>query len=56
MQGTTVTRCEKKKYERKLDAKIALALIQKATASEKRGEKRVYLCPRCRAYHLTSLT
>ena len=48
--------CDKKCYPSKLDAKIALALIQKATASDKRGEKRVYLCPRCRAYHLTSLT
>jgi len=36
-----VTVCTKTRYPTKLDAKLALALIQKATASDKRGEKRV---------------
>jgi hypothetical protein len=42
------------RYRDELSAKIALANTQRPTSS-RREEARVYRCPSCRGYHLTSL-
>jgi hypothetical protein len=43
--------CKKKRFRRKIDAKIALAFRGK---SPKRREVRYYWHAECKAYHLTS--
>lgn len=48
---TSMTRCtDKVRYRDELGAKIALANTQ----AKDHGEKRVYRCPICRGWHLTS--
>lgn len=47
--------CEKTRYHSRALAEWALQLIR--TRSDRRSEKkptRVYLCPRCKGWHLTS--
>ena len=45
--------CQKIKYYRRIDAKIALASTQRSQSST-RNERRIYWCHECRALHLTS--
>lgn len=54
-------KCAKVRYRDEIGAKIALASTRaasdrKAEAGEKRRENRVYRCPKCKGYHLTSQT
>lgn len=48
-----MAKCPKVRYRSKLDAKIALSRTQQSRAS-KREEARVYHCPNCKGWHLTS--
>ncbi len=43
-------RCVKVRFRTELDAKIALAAVLRRD----KGEKRIYRCPRCKGWHLTS--
>lgn len=46
---------KKRRYKDELAAKIALASTRAVTrASTERGEKRIYPCPRCGGWHITS--
>jgi hypothetical protein len=45
--------CGKKMFDR-LGAMMKLAEVQGPTASSCRREKRMYFCPMCNAFHLTS--
>lgn len=50
-------RCHKIRYRTEVDAKIALsstAYAANKNSSEKRKESRIYRCPRCAGFHLTS--
>lgn len=48
-------RCTKRRFKTDVDAKIAMAKIQwKDKPSRLKMEQRVYLCPSCKGYHLTS--
>nr|WP_243394815.1 hypothetical protein [Bifidobacterium imperatoris] len=48
--------CGKARFRTELDAKIALASVQRQRRGRVRDkdEKRYYLCPQCHGYHLTS--
>ena len=47
--------CSKKAYRKKINALLALVSCQiKAKEDFKRREKRVYKCPHCSKWHLTS--
>lgn len=47
--------CSKRRYRSEIDAKIALAKIQWQDKSRREKiETRVYKCPKCRGFHLTS--
>lgn len=48
-----MTTCTKIRYRNRLDAKIALASTH-ASRGSKREETRIYRCPECRGFHLTS--
>jgi hypothetical protein len=47
---------EKRRYRTKLDAEIALSRVDAATAGAHDTQRpvRVYRCPHCRGWHLTS--
>ena len=47
------TSCGKRGFKEEIDAKIALASTQ-SKKNSKREECRIYLCPSCNNYHLTS--
>ena len=44
----------KVRYADRLEALIALADTTRPAANAKRTEKRIYRCPKCRGWHLTS--
>jgi hypothetical protein len=47
--------CTKRRYKRRLDAKIGMMSASgKHDRKGKPTEKRVYWCPECKALHLTS--
>lgn len=46
--------CKKRKYKDKIAAMFALSQCKKQAAIGNRQEKRIYYCPICKAYHLTS--
>lgn len=46
--------CKKRGYKDKIKAMMALASCRKQTAYGDRHECRVYLCPICHQWHLTS--
>lgn len=47
--------CGKARYPTRLDAMVILARLQmKASRNKARHESRVYECPRCKGWHLTS--
>lgn len=57
MGGGRVSRCKsgKTRYRDEIGAKLALARIQhKDSSGRAKQERRVYLCPLCRGWHLTS--
>lgn len=48
-------KCKKRRYRDQVDAKIALANIQwRDNARRQKTETRLYRCPHCKGYHLTS--
>lgn len=46
--------CRKRKYKDKIGAMFALSQCRKQTAVGDRQECRVYFCPICKTWHLTS--
>lgn len=49
-------KCGKRKYNSRMDAMLALANTQGYRSTNKRDEKRVYKCPDCGGWHLTSMS
>lgn len=47
-------KCSKRRYKDKIAAMFALSQCRKQTAYGNRQEKRVYYCPACKCFHLTS--
>jgi hypothetical protein len=47
--------CDKKAFDSKIDAQKRLVEIKKEEGGNKKP-KRVYYCPKCEKYHLTSWT
>ena len=48
-------KCRKVKYKDKLSAMFALSQCRRVgNYKSNRDEKRIYFCPICKAYHLTS--
>lgn len=54
--GDTITHCPKKAYATRKEARQALRLRRQEAMNGdwNRRESRIYHCPRCRDYHLTS--
>lgn len=53
----TKTRCGKRRYRTELEAKIALAGVQRRRETRHdtgKEERRYYRCPACAGYHLTA--
>ena len=46
--------CKKRKFKDKLSAMFALSQARRQTAHGNRQEKRIYHCPICNKWHLTS--
>lgn len=50
-----MTRCERKiRYRDELGAQIALSSINARLRKKNRNESRIYRCPGCNGWHLTS--
>lgn len=49
-------KCGKRKYRSRMDAMLALANTQGSRRSNRRNEKRIYRCPDCGGWHLTSMS
>ena len=48
-------KCNKRKYKDKLEAMFALSQTKRVgNFNPKRNECRIYYCPLCKSYHLTS--
>ncbi|WP_181428807.1 hypothetical protein [Modestobacter versicolor] len=50
----TGERCTKRRYRDEAVAQLALARIQTVGEAREKTPQRVYRCPRCRGWHLTS--
>lgn len=47
--------CKKRRFPSKIDAKMAMAdIMARDSTSRSHQEKRIYFCPKCKGYHLTS--
>lgn len=50
----TARECTKHRYRDKLGAEIALSSTNAKRSKGNRNECRIYRCPRCKGWHLTS--